>query len=106
MTNLAPTVAERIRRPMPPGLRVLPESLPVVSFGDPDVAVVATLSLNPSWREFQEPTGAWRLGAERRLASLKSIGAEDPRNLEHDQVAQVVAESNAYFRGPNWYKSR
>lgn len=104
MASVAPVVAERIRRPMPSGLSVLPGSLPVVSFGDPDGALVATLSLNPSWIEFESPSGVWLRGHERRLASLISLGAEDPRELDDDRVAQVVAESNAYFRGPNWYR--
>lgn len=99
-----PVVAERIRRPVPVRLSVLPGSLPVVSFGDPNAATVATLSLNPSWLEFQSVSGAWLLGRERRLASLVSVGADDPRDLDDTQVAQVVAESNAYFRGPNWYR--
>jgi len=97
-------VAERIRQPLPAGLSVLPGSLPIVSFGDPNTATVATLSLNPSWLEFQSASGAWLLGGRRRLASLLSLGAEDPRDLDDAQVAQVVAESNAYFQGPNWYR--
>ncbi len=97
-------VAERIRRPVPAGLSVLPGSLPVVSFGDPNAATVATLSLNPSWLEFLSASGAWLLGSERRLASLVSLGVDDPRHLDDAQVAQIVAESNAYFRGPNWYR--
>jgi hypothetical protein len=105
MVNVAPVVAERIRRPVPSGLSVLPGSLPVVSFGDPDVAVVATLSLNPSWREFQSQRGEWLLGDRCRLASLVSLGVEDPRDLTDAQVAQVVAESHGYFGGPNWYRA-
>ena len=98
-------VAERIRRPTPIGMSVLPGSLPVVSFGNPNIATVATLSLNPSWIEFQSPAGAWLYGRDRRLASLISLGANDPRDLTDEQVAAVVAESNAYFRGPNWYRT-
>jgi hypothetical protein len=89
---------------MPEGLSVLAGSLPVVSFGDPANAIIATLSLNPSWIEFQSSSGAWLLGGKRRLASLLSLGADDPQKLDDDQVAQVVAESNTYFRGPNWYR--
>jgi hypothetical protein len=99
------TVADRIRRPIPHGLSVLEGSLPVVSFGDPDAAVVATVALNPSWREFQSSDGAWLQGSARRLASLLSLGVDDPRNSDDEQVATVVAESNAYFRGPNWYRT-
>ena len=66
----APIVAERIRRPIPAGSHVLAGSLPVVSFGDPDRAVIATLSLNPSWLEFQSLDGSWLLKDQRRLASI------------------------------------
>ncbi len=102
--EIAPTVAERIRRPIPPSLSVLPGSLPVVSFGDPDRAVAATLSLNPSWKEFQSQDGVWLNGSRRRLASLISLGASDPQELDDEQVATVVVESDGYFRGPNWYR--
>jgi hypothetical protein len=97
-------VAERVRRPIPAESCVLPGSLPVVSFGDPNEAVVATLSLNPSWREFESPGGVWLDGPRRRLASLISVGVADPRELDDEQVATVVAECNGYFRGPNWYR--
>jgi hypothetical protein len=104
VTGPAPqVVAERIRRPVPAGLSVLPGSLPVVSFGDPNTATVATLSLNPSWREFQSGSGAWLLGGRRRLASLVSLGAGDPGELDDAQVARVLADSSAYFRG-SWYR--
>jgi hypothetical protein len=67
--SIAPQVARRLRHPIPPGLGVLPESLPVVSFGDPTRANVATLSLNPSWIEFQSQNGggssATRAGSRR-----------------------------------------
>jgi hypothetical protein len=104
MVNVAPAVAERIRRPLPKDLAVLPGSLPVVSFGDLDGATVATVSLNPSWQEFQSKSGEWLRGKDRRLTSLVSLGMTDPRDLDDDQVLQVVTDSNNYFRGPNWYK--
>jgi len=65
---------------------------------------VATLSLNPSWLEFQSKSGVWLLGPRRRLASMVSLGVDDPRALDDADVAQVIAESKAYFRGPNWYR--
>jgi hypothetical protein len=102
--EIAAAVAERIRRPVPSGLSVLVGSLPVVSFGDPNRAAAATLSLNPSWREFESRGGVWLYGSDRRLASLTSLGVDDARDLDDDQVATVVAECNAYFRGPNWYR--
>lgn len=98
-------VAERIRRPIPAGLSVLPGSLPIVSFGDPNVAAVATLSLNPSWIELEARRGGWLDGPRRRVASLVSLSIDDPRELDDEQVAQVVAECNAYFTGGNWYRA-
>lgn len=65
-------------------------------------AVVATVSLNPSWREFQSPAGTWLRGRQRRLASMISLGVRDPGDLHDEHLAQVVAESNGYFRGPGW----
>lgn len=103
-SEIPSTVVERIRRPVPPDLCVLPGSLPVVSFGDPNQATVATLSLNPSWREFESPGGVWLNGSRRRLASLTSVGVSDPQELDLEQVARVIAESNGCFRGPNWYR--
>lgn len=101
---VAPEVAGRIRWAVPPGLGVLTGSLPVAAFGDPDRAVVATVSLNPSQREFLSRDGTWLEGDERRLASLVSLGVSDPRDLNDEQVMQVAAESSAYFRGPNWFR--
>jgi hypothetical protein len=101
MDSLAPEIAHRIRRPIPSGLGVLPGSLPVTAFGDVATSVLATISLNPSWLEFQSPMGDWLEGPERRLSSLVSLGVRDPRDLDDDQVARVVADTDAYFRGPD-----
>ena len=65
---------------------------------------MATVSLNPSWREFLAPSGEWLTGSKRRLASLHWIGATDPGELDDAQVSRVVAESYGYFRGGNWYR--
>ena len=97
-------VAERIRRSVPDGLGVLPGSLPVVSFGDPTRARVATVSLNPSWIEFLSPSGEWLLGHQRRLASLRSLGVDRPEDLTDEHVAEVVADCNTYFERPTWYR--
>ena len=98
-------VAERVRKVAPRGCSVLAGSLPVVSFGDFRTARVATLALNPSPLEFLDRRGHWLDGPHRRLASLRSIGVDDPRELDDAAVAEVVRESNAYFDGPNWYRS-
>jgi hypothetical protein len=93
---IGPEVEARVRRVIPEGAGVLPGSLPVVSFGDPGSAGVATVSLNPSSREFLTKAGDWLPDAKRRLASLHSLGVKDPGELDAGQVGQVVAESYEY----------
>lgn len=65
---------------------------------------VSPLALNPSSAEFLSNKGEWLVKPRRRLASLLSLGASDPRDLDDDAVALVLGESNAYFAGPNWYR--
>jgi hypothetical protein len=100
--QVAPEAAARIRRPAPVGCSVIEGSLPVVSFGSPGRAHVATLSLNPSDQEFLTKEGAWLLGSKQRLESLVSLGVADPRDLTDDQVAQVVDRCERYFDGPSF----
>jgi hypothetical protein len=69
-------IRRRISRPKPADACVVPESTPVVSFGDASKAHVATLGLNPSRREF-EPTA--------RLAKNGSI------------TEKVLEGCNTYF---------
>ena len=99
---MKPEIAERIRRPSPGG-HVMPGSLPVVSFGDPDTAQVATISLNPSPKEFKGRGGEWLTGDERRLHSLFNLNRDDPQQLTDSEVEAVAAASRDYFQG-NWYK--
>jgi hypothetical protein len=100
--DMKPEIAERIRRPSPGG-HVMPGCLPVVSFGDPDTAQVATISLNPSPKEFKGRGGAWLLGDKRRLHSQVSLGRDDPQQLTDSEVEAVAAACRDYFHG-NWYK--
>lgn len=78
LATVAQAVADRIRRPMPHDLSVLPGSLPVVAFGDSMSAAVATLSLNPSWIEFESASGAWLHGPDRRTSGAAGIDASSP----------------------------
>ena len=96
-------VEARVRRTIPDGAGVLHGSLPVVSFG---------IRVPPPWRPLPQPEltgvpdpgGRWLPDSKRRLASLHSLGVEDPGELDAGQIRQVVAESYGYFRGGNWYR--
>lgn len=84
------------RRTPPPGAPVVPASTPVVAFGDPRRATVATLGINPSAAEF---TGRGQLLADgsRRLATLESLRAQRCDLLTDVQAARVVADCASYF---------
>lgn len=99
---MKPEILERIRRPSPGG-HVMEGSLPVIAFGDPDIARVATISLNPSPREFKDKRG-WLLGDTRRLHSLISLERHAPQDLTDDEVRAVVEACRGYFQG-NWFKA-
>lgn len=87
-----------IRRTPPEGAGVVPGSTPVVAFGDPDRARVATLGLNPSRREFLDRHGRLLDGSERRLATLASLRAVRLEDLGDKQVAEVITDCAGYFR--------
>lgn len=83
-----------------PVTEVVTGSTPVVAFGDPLAAKVATLAINPSWREFLADDGTLLHGPARRLSTLVSLNADSTISLRPDQAQTVVAECAAYFR-PN-----
>jgi hypothetical protein len=83
-----------------PVAEVVTGSTPVVAFGDPLTATVATLGINPSWREFLADDGTLLHGRARRLSTLLSLSADSTASLRPDQVRTVIAECAAYFR-PN-----
>lgn len=85
-----------VRRTPPLGAPVVVSSTPAVTFGDPRLAKVVTLGINPSAHEFQENEMLLR-GAARRLATLESLGATSCDLLTDVQVRTVVAECSSYF---------
>lgn len=91
-----------VRRPAPEDACVVAGSTPVVSFGDPGRAEVATLGINPSKAEFLAG-GELLVGADRRLATLDSLGAELTTQLSDEQIEDVLADCAAYFdTNPYW----
>lgn len=95
-------VAGRIRCAVPVNCSVVPNSTPVVSFGNASVARVATLGLNPSRVEFEEK-GVWLDGAKRRLATHQSLGVASLVDAPDVVIAQVLADCYDYFlHNPYW----
>lgn len=95
-STVEPYVAARIRRSAPSGCSVIAGSTPVVSFGDPSAALVATLGLNPSRVEFLD-SGQLLGGQLRRLASLGSLGVESLSGANAEAVGRVAGACRRYF---------
>jgi hypothetical protein len=91
-------VALRIRRAAPAGSYVLAGSTPVVAFGDPRRAAVATLGLNPSISEFEE-RGIELDGALRRFETLRSLDVPNLDNASDEAITRVWRRCNANFHG-------
>lgn len=91
-------IAARLRERVPEDCFVVPGSLPVISFGDAFTADVATIALNPSWREFIDANQQWRDGEQRRLESLRSLGVSAAAQLDDVQLDTVMRRSNGYFQ--------
>jgi len=92
-------------RRAPESSYVVAGSTPVVAFGDPSLATVATLGINPSAQEFMERKTLLS-GPNRRLSTLESLGAHNLEDLTDDQVQTVIADCASYFeRNPyrEWF---
>ena len=96
MTDTLPVYLIDMVRRATPAANVVSGSTPVVAFGDPFVATVATLGINPSGREFVEK-GKLLDGPSRRLATLRSLGAENLASLTDEQVREVIEDCARYF---------
>ena len=96
--GVPPYIQERIRRPAPEGCFVLPQSTPVVAFGNPHLARVATLGLNPSRIEF-DVKGIELDGVARRFETLGSLGVNRLFDAPDAAIGRVWERCNRYFHG-------
>lgn len=102
-TDLPSHTVAMIRRPVPTGCQVLPGSAPVVAFGDPRTAEVATLGINPSWAEFADADARLLTGSNRRLPDAVSAGVDDFASCTDAQVRHIAEGCFTYFeRRPYW----
>ncbi len=90
-------VEARLRREPPPGCFVVPGSTPVVAFGDPRTARVATLGLNPSRLEFLDRQGRELDGTARRFETLDSLGVPSLAAADGRTVERTFEACCAYF---------
>lgn len=100
--NRSPLLFERLR--LAPAPHSVPGSLPVLFFGDPSRVRIATVAINPSYREYSHPI---RQGSDsleeldgpgtRRFQTLRSLGARSREQLSDDQCDRAIAMMRGYF---------
>lgn len=86
---------------------VIPWGSPVPSFGNLSLARVATIGLNPSNREFVDPSGKELDGKERRFHTLSSLGIARWSDATQDHLDLILELCQNYFsRNPYdaWFK--
>jgi hypothetical protein len=101
------TMLERITDEAAREAEVIPWGCPVPAFGDPAVARVATLGLNPSNREFVDDEGVELTGEVRRFHTLASLGLATWDDADADHLDQILALCRDYFAGnpyDRWFR--
>lgn len=95
-------LVDRAIAPAPVDCSVVDGSTPVVAFGNPVSARVATLGINPSCNEFLNRGGALLGGKKRRLVTRESLELEDQVPLTTNHGREILEGCASYF-GPNSY---
>jgi hypothetical protein len=76
---------------------ITPGSTPVVAFGNPMTARVATVGINPSSQEFLDKKGNLLSDEKRRLADFQSLGIKNYSEIDKAVAKKILQESNTYF---------
>ncbi|MEZ5991482.1 MAG: hypothetical protein R3E76_03935 [Planctomycetota bacterium] len=105
MDTIPAFVKRRIHQAPPDGVRVVPGSTPVISFGDFRTARVATLGWNPSKNEFLDRSGRELDAEARRLHTHTSLGRSLLSDRRSTPARLVLEGCNGYFqRNPyHWF---
>ena len=92
MLDVPKYIEDRIRRPPPTECCVLPNTPPIVSFGNAHTARIATLGLNPSYIEFEDGYVAAGYG-DLLFAPDSTI-----REILHDQYEYFQRKEYRWFK--------
>jgi hypothetical protein len=82
----------------PPSPHSVPGSLPVLFFGDIFSAQIATLGINPSYREYLDEYGHELTRDARRFQTLASLQAPSRAELTDAQCEQAISTMCDYFQ--------
>jgi hypothetical protein len=92
-------IIERIKRKIDPGMYIVPQTTPIIYFGNYESAKACTVSLNPSNKEFTDNSD--RLLDEKnaeRLCSRKKLNRTDNDELSDDEANTVLEYCTDYFK--------
>lgn len=92
------SLVERLDDPIVAETNIIPWSSPIPSFGDLSKSRIATLGLNPSNREFVDPSGAELDGPLRRFHTLKSLGLNRWSDTSYEQLVKIERTCVDYFK--------
>lgn len=101
------TLIDRLDSNAVVGMDIIPWSCPVPAFGDWQSPQVATLGLNPSYREFVDRSGKQLQGESRRFHTLESLGLETWGETDARHLELIIDTCRSYFfRNPynSWFK--
>ena len=101
------TLIDRLDSDAVAGMDIIPWSCPVPAFGDWLSPQVATLGINPSYREFVDRSGKQLQGAYRRFHTLDSLGLETWGDADARHLELIMDTYRSYFsRNPydTWFK--
>lgn len=94
MKTLDDIILNRLRQSPPKDYSVVPGSTPVIAFGKFRSAKVATISLNPSYHEFDIVKG------ERRFHTLESLAITKYEEINETHKNLVLDYCERYFERP------
>jgi hypothetical protein len=107
MHSTLTTLLDRLDSIAIEGTDVISWGAPVLAFGDPATARVATLGLNPSNREFVDELGSELRGIDRRFHTLSSLGLSSWSEAEARHLRLILDTCREYFLGnpyDRWFK--
>lgn len=78
-------------------MNVIRWGCPVPSFGDPSSALLATVGLNPSSREFVDASGNELEGSSRRFHTLQSLGLNSWADIDARHIRLILDSYHDYF---------
>ena len=86
------------------GTPVVKNSTPVVSFGNPYKALVATVGINPSSKEFLDNKNNILPQDQKRLVDLDSLNKTNLNQLDEKDAERIIESCYNYFKTGNHYK--